>query len=393
MGILTKEPKEAKLKLLMAEKPAQVHKNARQQKAADISTDQEEKALIAEIKTLHDKLKNSALPAGLKEEIASSLDRLNRAMKHSFYQAEFEQTSRYVDWLISLPWNKRSTDNLDLKRAKETLDKNHHGLEQIKERILEYLAVLKLQAQKEGVSVVRLSRSPVLCFVGLPGSGKTSLAASIAESLGRSFVRIPMGGMVSPLVLRGQTKTLPEAEPGMIIKGLRRVQVKNPVILLDEIDSTAEGVQSEVMGVLLELLDPEQNNAFMDYYIDHPFDLSEALFVCSANKIGNITGAVMDRLEIIIIPRYTDEEKIRIARDYLLPRELKNVGLEEKTIKFSEDVWPLVIKPFGYDIDIRALQRTINGILRKVAKKYVEGKVKQVTITSGNLPQFLPEFV
>ena len=390
---MTKELKEAKLKLLMAKKPAQIHKNPHQQKAADVSTDQEEKAFIAEIKTLHDKLKNSTLPADLKGEIASSLDRLNRAMEHSFYQAEFEQTSRYVEWLISLPWDKRSTDNLDLTRAKGTLDKNHFGLEQIKERILEYLAVLKLQAQKEGVNVVRLSRSPVLCFVGLPGSGKTSLAASIAESLGRSFVRIPMGGMVSPLVLRGQTKTLPEAEPGMIIKGLRRVQVKNPVILLDEIDSTAEGAQSEVMGVLLELLDPEQNNAFMDYYIGHLFDLSEALFVCSANKIGNITGAVMDRLEIIIIPRYTDEEKIRIARDYLLPRELKNVGLEEKTIKFSEDVWPLVIKPFGYDIDIRALQRTINGILRKVAKKYIEGKVKQVSITSANLPQFLPEFV
>ena len=390
---MTKELKEAKLKLLMAKKPAQIHKNPRQQKATDVSTDREEKAFIAEIKTLHDKLKNSTLPADLKEEIASSLDRLNRAMKHSFYQAEFEQTSRYVEWLISLPWDKRNKDNLDLKRAKEILDKNHHGLEQIKERILEYLAVLKLQAQKEGVSVVRLSRSPVLCFVGLPGSGKTSLAASIAESLGRSFVRIPMGGMVSPLVLRGQTKTLPEAEPGMIIKGLRRVQVKNPVILLDEIDSTAEGAQSEVMGVLLELLDPEQNNAFMDYYIGHPFDLSEVLFICSANKIGNITGAVTDRLEIIVIPRYTDEDKIRIARDYLLPRELKNVGLEEKRIKFSEDVWPLVIKPFGYDIDIRALQRTINGILRKVAKKYIEGKIEQVSITSANLPQFLPEFV
>jgi ATP-dependent Lon protease len=202
-----------------------------------------------------------------------------------------------------------------------------------------------------------------------------------------------MGGMSSPLILRGQTRTMPEAEPGMIIKGLRRVQVKNPVILLDEIDSTAQGAQSDIMGVLLELLDPEQNNAFSDYYIGHPFDLSEVLFVCSANKIGNLTGAVMDRLEVILMPRYTDEDKIRIARDYLLPRELTNVGLEPNVVKFSDDVWPIVIKPFGYDVDIRALQRTVNGILRKVAKKCIEEKVKQVSITSSNLKDFLPEFV
>ncbi len=377
----------------MPKKTAQLQKKPLPTKITNVSSEQEEKNLITEIQTLHDKLEGSTLPPTLKEEVSKALDRLNRAMKHSFYQAEFEQTSRYVEWLAALPWDKRSKDNLDLTQAKEILDKNHFSLEKIKERILEYLAVLKLQAQKEGESVVRLYRSPVLCFVGLPGSGKTSLAASIAESLDRSFIRIPMGGMTSPLIMRGQNRTLPEAEPGMIMKGLRRVQVKNPVILLDEIDSTAQGAQSDVMGVLLELLDPEQNNAFTDYYIGHPFDLSEVLFVCSANKIGSVTGAVMDRLETIVIPRYTDEDKIRIARDYLLPRELKNVGLEEKIVKFSDDVWPHVIKPFGYDVDIRTLQRTINGVLRKVAKKYIEGKTKQVRITASNLPEFLPEFV
>jgi ATP-dependent Lon protease len=390
---LTKAKKEAKLKLSMAKKAAQPQKNSPKQKTADLSTEKGEAAFIDEIKNLDDKLKTSTLPTDLKKEVAESLQRLNRAMKHSFYQAEFEQTSRYVEWLISLPWNKRGKDVLDLAQAKKILDKNHFGLDKIKERVLEYLAVLKLQAQKEGAGTVKLSRSPVLCFVGLHGSGKTSLAASIAESLGRAFVRIPMGGMSSPLILRGQTRTMPEAEPGMIIKGLRRVQVKNPVILLDEIDSTAQGAQSDIMGVLLELLDPEQNNAFSDYYIGHPFDLSEVLFVCSANKIGNLTGAVMDRLEVILMPRYTDEDKIRIARDYLLPRELTNVGLEPNVVKFSDDVWPIVIKPFGYDVDIRALQRTVNGILRKVAKKCIEEKVKQVSITSSNLKDFLPEFV
>ena len=352
-----------------------------------------EESLASEIERILSQVETSPLPVGLKEEVKEILHRLNRAMQHSFYQAEFEQTTKYIEWLLALPWNKRSRDNLDLKEAKEILDKNQYGLEVIKERLLEYLAVLKLQSEQEDIKVVTLSRSPVLCFVGLPGTGKTSLAFSIAESLGRQFIRIPMGGMSSPLILRGQAKAYPEAEPGVIIKSLRRSETKNPVILLDEVDSIAEGAESDIMGVLLELLDPEQNNAFTDYYIDHPFDLSEVLFVCSANKMGNITAAVMDRLEMIIMPRYTDEDKIHIARDYLLPRELANVGLKPTIVTFSEDVWPHIIKPFGYDVDIRALERTVNGILRKVTKKFVEGKLKQVTITATNLPEFLPEFV
>lgn len=350
-------------------------------------------SLLSEIKGLLGKVHSSHIPPKLKTEITETLNRLNRSMQHSFYQAEFEQTAHYVEWLLSLPWNQRSQDNLDLKKAKEILDANHFGLEHIKERVLEYLSVLKLQAEKSESKVVRLSRSPVLCFVGLPGTGKTSLGLSIAQSLEREFIRIPMGGMNSPLVLRGQTKAYPEAEPGSVIKGLQKAQTINPVILLDEIDSIAEGAESDVMGVLLELLDPEQNNAFTDYYINYPVDLSEVLFICSANKIGNISSAVMDRLEIIIMPRYSDEDKIQIAKKYLYPRELKNIGLDENIITITDDTWPSIIKPFGYDIDIRALQRTINGILRKVAKKYVEGKLTEVTITPGNLPEFLPEFV
>jgi len=352
-----------------------------------------DESLLSEVQEILHKVEASSLPASLKEEVRETLQRLNRAMKHSFYQTEFEEITKYVEWLLSLPWNNRSRDNLDIEKAKEILDKNHYGLGQIKERILEYLAVLKLQSEREKTSIVKLSRSSVLCFVGLPGTGKTSLAFSIAESLDRQFVRIPMGGMSSPLSLRGQPRAYPEAEPGMIIKAFRRAQTKNPVILLDEIDSIAEGAESDIMGVLLELLDPEQNNAFTDYYIDYPFDLSEVFFICSANKIGNITAAVMDRLEIIIMPRYTEEDKIHIARDYLLPRELDNVGLKATVVKFSEDVWPHITKPFGYEIDIRSLQRTINGVLRKVARKYIEGSLKQVTITPANLPEFLPEFV
>ena len=235
-----------------------------------------------------------------------------------------------------------------------------------------------------------MSRSPVICLVGLPGTGKTSFAESVAEALGRKFVRIAMGGMSNALLLRGQSKAIPEAELGQVIKNLSRAGTKNPVFLLDEIDSTAEKSESDLMGVLLELLDPEQNSSFIDYYVDYPFDLSEVLFICSANQVGNITRAVADRLEVILMPRYTQEDKIKIARDYILPKEFENVALDPSIVRFADDVWPHIIKPFGYDIDIRSLQRTVNSILRKVARSYVEGKVKEVTISKINLPEYLP---
>jgi len=348
--------------------------------------------LLEENQTLLTKIENDGLPEGLKQELRDSLKRLNRAMQFGAYQAEYESTAKYVNWLLSLPWVARSADKLDLGTAKTALDTSHYGLEKIKQRILEYLAVLKLQKEKDKSESVTLSRSPVLCFVGLPGSGKTSFAGAIAAALGRKFVRIPMGGMSNALVLRGQPRGYPEAEPGMIIKSMRRAETKNPVVLLDEIDSTAEGSASDIMGVLLELLDPEQNGSFVDYYIDYPFDLSEVLFVCSANKVGNITAAVMDRMEVIIMPRYSDEDKIHIARDYLFPRELQIVGLPDGVVKFEDTVWPMVIKPFGYEIDIRNLERTINGILRKIARKYVEGSVQQVTINATNFREYLPEW-
>src|SRR3989344_3251264 len=351
-----------------------------------------EDAFLEENQALIDKIETSSLPEPLKQELRDRLKRLNRSMQFGSYQAEYESTSKYINWLLSLPWNNRSADKLDLTQAKASLDRSHYGLDKIKQRILEYLSVLQLQKEKDKSDVIKLSRSPVLCFVGLPGTGKTSFAAAIAETLGRKFARIPMGGMSSALVMRGQPRGYPEAEPGMVIKGLRRAATKNPVLLLDEIDSTAEGAESDIMGVLLELLDPEQNSSFVDYYIDYPFDLSEVLFICSANKLGNITPAVMDRMEVIIMPRYTDDEKIHIARDYLFPRELSIVGLKPEVVKFEENVWPLVIKPFGYEIDIRNLERTINGILRKIARKYVEGSVQQVVISPTNLREFLPEW-
>jgi ATP-dependent Lon protease len=347
----------------------------------------------AEVRELLKKLDSSDAPSDLKHSVSESLDRLGRLLKANLHQGEYEQMVKYVDWIASLPWNKRSKDQLDLNTARQILDRNHYGLVSIKERILEYIAVLKLQEGRDPSGKLNLSRTPVLYFVGLPGTGKTSFAASIAEAMGRKFQRIPLGGMNSLQLLRGQPKAYPEADPSLIVKALRRAGTKNPVILLDEIDSIAQGENSDLMGVLLELLDPEQNNAFSDYYLDYPLDLSEVLFVCTGNKLGNITAAVMDRMEIVLMPRYTDEDKVNIARYYILPREIQRIGFDPNLVRFSDDVWPLLIKPYGYEIDLRSLQRTIAGILRKVAKLYVEGRIRSVIITRENYRQLLPEYV
>ncbi len=348
--------------------------------------------VLFEIQTLLDQIAKATLPPDLKDNLDETLTRLNRAMQHGVYQQEYEQTARYIEWVLGIPWAVRSEDNLDLKKAKEILDQSHFGLEKIKSRILEYLSILKLQQEKDPDKVFRTTRSNVICFVGLPGTGKTSFAASIANALGRSFGRIAMGGMSNPMVLRGQPRAYAASEPGAIVKTLVTCGTRNPVILLDEIDSIARGSESDIMGVLLELLDPEQNNSFTDYYINYPVDLSEVLFICSANRMGNITSAVMDRLEIILMPRYTDEDKVKIARDYLLPRQLELTAVDPSKVRFSAEVWPYLVKPFGYEIDIRNIERTLNGVLRKVARKIVEGGEGEVNINPQNYRDFLPEW-
>ena len=298
-----------------------------------------------------------------------------------------EQAAHYIDWITNLPWDKTTKDILDLGHAKQILDAHHHGLEDLKQRILEYLSVLILNQQKNTIY-----HAPVLLLVGLVGTGKTTLAKSIAESMGRKFVRIPFGGMGSALDLRGQSRAYPDAEPGQIIKNLRRAQAKNPVILLDEIDRVADSARSEIMGVLVELLDPEQNAGFTDHYLDYPFDLSQVLFISTCNNTTNISTAVMDRLEPLTMPSYNDEEKIKIARDYVLPAEIKNASLPETALKIDDAVWPQIVRPLGFDAGIRTLERTIQGIVRKTAKLIVEGKGKEFYITADNLKQFLPTY-
>jgi len=353
--------------------------------------------LFKEIEQLDKKVKEATLPPELRNRAERMIERLNRMAKLGGYSAEYESISRYVDWIVSLPWDKSSKEVLDLKKTQEILDKNHYGMQKVKDRILEYLAVKKLTAEKVGKSSVvhgprAESRTTVLCFVGLPGIGKTSVCYSIAEALGREFVRIAMGGMGSVEQLRGQARVFPDAEPGLIVKNLRRAKVNNPVLLLDEIDRTTEQGRSGIMGVLLELLDPEQNPAFVDHYIDYPFNLSEILFLCSANNTRNIGNAVLDRLEIIEMPSYTDEEKLHIGRDYLLPRTLEDCGLKPDQLTIGEDLWPKIIRPLGYDAGIRTLDRTLGAICRKAARKIVEGQAKKFVLTSANIKDFLPSW-
>lgn len=345
--------------------------------------------LLKEVISLEKKVNSANLPAELQEKSLLMIQRLSRMVRLGEYSSEYERTAQYIDWIISLPWFKRSEDILDLDNAQRILDRNHYGLKDIKERILEYLAVLKLKNQNLKNREKEIIRAPILCFVGLVGTGKTTIAYSIAEAMGRKFARIPFGGIEDPLYLRGQSRVRPDAEPGLIIKALRRTRTKNPVILLDEIDRISEQGRGNIMGVLVELLDPEQNMAFQDHFVDFPFDLSEVLFIATCNNTANISVAVMDRIEPMQMPSYTDEEKIVIGRDYVLPRIIEEMGLDKERIKIDNDVWPKIIRPLGYDAGIRTLERTIEGICRKIAKMIVLGKGKTFHISVENVKEFL----
>ena len=342
-----------------------------------------------EILTLIDRVKKADLPDKLRELVLVRLNQLAKLTNSPSFLPEFDSMVRYIEWITVLPWNKRTQDTLDLVNARKILETHHYGLEEIKTRVLEYMSVMKLKAEKgEGADVYR---APILCFVGLVGTGKTTIASSIAEALGRPFARIPFGGMGDPLDLRGQSRMHPEAEPGKIIKALRDTQSRNPVILLDEIDRVTDQGRSSIMGVLVELLDPKQNHAFSDHYIDFPFDLSEALFIATANNTTSIATAVMDRLEPISMPSYTDQEKIIIGQKYILPTAMKASGLPDGTLTIDDDVWANIVRPLGYDAGIRTLERNIDGVVRKVAKLIVEGKEKGVHVTSENVKTFLPQ--
>ena len=274
---------------------------------------------------------------------------------------------------------------LDIVQAKEIMDKNHYGLPSVKNVILEYLSSLILNIHNQN----NIARSPIICLVGLVGTGKTTLAYSIAQSLGRKFERIPLGGMGDASDLRGKSRSSLDAEPGLVMKSLIHARSRNCVILLDELDRVTETGRKDIMGVLVELLDPEQNKAFVDHYVDYPFDMSKVLFIATANNTTNIATAVLDRLQIIQMPSYTDEEKTVIAQRYLFPEILKQTGLVSEQISIDDMVWPTIIRPLGYDSGIRSLQRSIEGVCRKAARMIVEKKTQTVKVTAENIKQFL----
>lgn len=341
---------------------------------------------LSEIEKLRTALQNADLPANLHDKAIQQIERISLTLKYGGNLSQLDITAKYIDWITNVPWNKKTEDILDIVKAKEILDRNHFGLEKIKARVLEYLSVLIIQKQKMQLDSFR---APILFFVGLAGTGKTTFAISIAEALGKKFVRIPFGGLSTALDLRGQSKTSPEAEPGMIVRALRRAGSKNPVILLDELDRITPESRAAIMGVLIELLDPEQNANFTDYFIDYPIDLSQVLFVATANNTNNISTAVMDRLEVIQMPSYTDEEKIAIAKNYVLPRYLKDSGLTNENLTIDDAVWLKLTRPLGFDAGIRTLERTIEGVVRKVALKIVKGEGQKFLVSESNLKDYV----
>lgn len=331
----------------------------------------------AEVEEYRSKLKEQDLSKEAAEKINKEIDRLEKMPPMA---AESAVIRTYLDWLLALPWSKETTDNLDVGVAETILDADHYGLEKVKERILEYLSIRKLTVKMKG---------PILCLVGPPGVGKTSLARSIARSMGRNFVRVSLGGVRDEAEIRGHRRTYVGALPGRIIQGMRTAGSKNPVFLLDEVDKMSADFRGDPSSALLEVLDPEQNNTFSDHYVEVPFDLSRVLWVVTANVMHNIPRPLRDRMEIISIPGYTEEEKVQIAKRYLIAKQTQDHGLNDTQIVFTEGTLQKVIADYTREAGVRSLERNIANLCRKVARQIVQHKKTSVKITAQNLHTFL----
>ncbi len=323
------------------------------------------------------KIEKKNMPEEAKKEAERELERLSRMHPSS---SEYTVSSTYLDWLTALPWEETTEDNLDIKKARKVLDDDHFGLEKAKKRILEYLAVRKLKPDSKG---------PILCFVGPPGTGKTSLGNSIARALGRKFIRLSLGGVRDEAEIRGHRRTYVGALPGRIIQGIRRSESRNPVFMLDEIDKVGSDFRGDPSSALLEVLDPEQNFSFQDHYVDVPFDLSKVMFITTANVLDTIPPPLRDRMEVLQLLGYTADEKIKIANKYLIPRQRKEHGLKANQIKITISAVKKIISGYTREAGLRNLEREIAGVCRGVASNIAEGKEKSMTVTVDNLSKFL----
>lgn len=347
----------------------------------------------AEVEEFRKKIEAAGMPEEAEKQARRELDRLSRLPTAA---AEYGVIRTYLDWLVSLPWSNLTPDNLDIHHAREVLDQDHYGLEDVKERILEYLAVRKLRhersqelASESEDEIRRVREGVILCFVGPPGVGKTSLGRSIARALGRKFVRISLGGMRDEAEIRGHRRTYIGAMPGRIIQALRRVETRNPVFMLDEVDKLVFDFHGDPASALLEVLDPEQNVEFRDHYLEVPFDLSQVMFITTANLLEPIPAPLRDRMEIINLSGYTEREKIAIARGYLIPRQLRENGLRPEEIRFTDEALQKIIRSYTREAGVRNLEREIGSVCRKVVTQIAEASINETVITVKKVQEYL----
>jgi ATP-dependent Lon protease len=330
-----------------------------------------------EFKDLRRKIKKAKMPKEVHKEAFRELDRLEQMHPDA---AEASMVRTYLDWLVEMPWSNSTVDNLDLRKAKRVLDEDHYNLEKVKERILEYLAVRKLKKKMKG---------PILCFIGPPGVGKTSLGRSIARALGRKFVRISLGGIRDEAEIRGHRRTYVGALPGRIIQSMKQAGSNNPVFMMDEVDKIGTDFRGDPASALLEVLDPEQNNAFSDHYLNVPFDLSQVMFITTGNLIDPIPSALKDRMEVINLPGYTDMEKLKITRTFLLTRQMEENGISPNVLEISDKALLQIISQYTQESGLRNLERQLASICRKVARRVAEGERRKIKIHTRNLHHFL----
>jgi ATP-dependent Lon protease len=335
-----------------------------------------------DVQELKEKIEAAGMPEDVKKDALKELNRLSRMNPAA---ADYSLTRNYVEWLAVLPWSKHSASEVDIKKAQDVLDEDHYGLRKVKDRILDYLSVRRLKPDMKG---------PILCFVGPPGVGKTSLGRSIAKALGRKFSRISLGGMHDEAEIRGHRRTYIGALPGQIIQHLKRVEVNDPVFMLDEIDKLGRDFRGDPASALLETLDPEQNNTFRDNYLDQPFDLSHVLFICTANQLDTIPGPLLDRMEIIELTGYTEEEKVSIAERYLIPRQIKENGITPETVEFPTASVALIARHYTREAGVRRLEQLIGTVCRKTARRVAEGAIdpakgEKLVITPEIVHEFL----